>query len=443
MPRTLLTARRTVPLALIGVLTALALASGGCGDTSGTTSYTNPITTNTAGAIINAATLVKWVDEGKVNAPFGTADRVVIVSVTTPALFTSTTKRHIPDAVLLNYSSELTTIREEGLGPNGVMMATGPMMDALIQKLGIDGSTTIVFTIPKGSTDSEHLQAAVAFWTFRYWGFARERVKLLNGGDDAWEAAGQPLTDAVVSVTPSSYSVTGNKLLKDTLRTSVGEMLTTIDSINRDQSLRNTWQFLDVRGYTVSPYLANALRGNGPMQFITDRVNGESTRNRLYPDAATLRTRLASNPVYDGPNVAYMSPDKKTIVMCGTSTNCAPAWVLYDAVLGVPEGNIASYDGSSGQWNNYSFAKIKAAGATDAQANNWAFDVVTSGTALTRAIGALPAAVPGENPFVPGNFIYLPSQPEANQIEAADKAYITATKGGSTTPGGGGPSGGC
>ena len=436
---------RTIVLSLSGALLALTLSHWGCGGTAGTTGYTDPVTTTSSSAIIDATTLGHWADEGKINAPFGTADRVVIVSVTTPALFTSTTKKHIPDSVLLDYSSELTTTREEGLGPAGVMMATGAMMDSLVHKLGIDGTTTIVFTLPKASTDSEHLQQAVAFWTFRYWGFARERVKVLNGGDDAWETAGQSLTDAVVSVTPSSYSVTGNTVLKDTLRASVGEMLTTIDSINKDQSLRNTWQFLDVRGYTTSPYLANAFRGNGPMQFITDRVNGESTRNRLYPDAATLRTRLASSLVYDGPNTTFLSPDKKTIVMCGSSTNCAPAWVLFDAVLSVPEGNVASYDGSSGQWNNYSFARIKAAGATDAQANNWAFDALTSGTALPRAVGTLPAAVPGENPFVPGNFIYLPSQPEVNQIEVADRAYIAATKGGGTTPGGGGgsPGSGC
>jgi 3-mercaptopyruvate sulfurtransferase SseA len=445
-PMTLITDRtmrsRLGPLAFAA---ALVLAASGCGGDAGTTSYTDPVgTTKTASAIIDAATLRQWADEGKINAPFGIADRVVVVSVTTRANFTSTTRKHIPDAVLLDNSTDLTTTREEGLGPATVMMATGPMMDSLVKKLGIDGATTIVFTFPKGSTDSEHLQQAVAFWTFRYWGFARDRVKLLNGGDDAWEAAGGALTDAVVSVTPSTYSVASNKVLKPDLRHSVGEMLTLIDSMNRDRNQLNAWQMLDVRGYTTSPYLANGLRGNGPMQYITDRVNGESTRNRLYPDAATLTSRMATIPVVDGTANAFLSPNKKTVVMCGSSTNCAPTWVLFDAVLAVPEGSISSYDGSSGQWNNYSFAKIKAAGATDAQANTWAFDAVTSGTSLTRAIGTLPAAVAGENAFIPGNFAYLPTQLEVNQIERDDAKYMTTSSGG-TTPGtpGGSPGGGC
>jgi hypothetical protein len=38
--------------------------------------------------------------------------------------------------------------------------------------------------------------------------------------------------------------------------------------------------------------------------------------------------------------------------------------VLFDAVLGVPEGDVALYDGSSSQWNQYSVAKIQGAGAS-------------------------------------------------------------------------------
>ena len=75
----------------------------------------------------------------------------------------------------------------------------------------------------------------------------------------------------------------------------------------------------------------------------------------------------------------------------------------------------------------------------------WAFDAVTGGTSSPRAVGTLPAAVPGENAFVPGNFVFSPSQNEANQIETADKAYMAKTSGGSTPGGGGGGStgGGC
>jgi 3-mercaptopyruvate sulfurtransferase SseA len=447
MPRTFLMSRKAAPLTLVAALTALALTAWSCGGSAGTTGYTDPTaTTKTDIPIIDAATLAHWTDEGRVNAPLGTAGRVVVVSVATSANFTSTTKKHIPDAVLLDYPNELTMTREEGLGPAGVLMLSGPRMDALVQKLGIDGATTVVLTVPRSSSDGEYYQLSVSYWTFRYWGFSRDRVKILNGGDDAWDVAGRPLTDAVLAATPSTFSVTANKVLKDNMRMSVGEMIAFVDSVNRDRSVLNTWQMLDVRSFATSPYVANAYRGAGGFQFLTERVNGEATRNRLYPDRNTLVSRMAASPVLDGATQTFLSPSKKMLVMCGTSTSASPTFVLFDAILGVPEGDVTVYDGSSSQWNNYSIAKIRQAGATAAQAYTWAFDAPSAGTSLLRSVGTLPAAVPGENPFLPGLYAYSPTQDEANQAEAADRAYMAATQGGSGGGGGGGggtTGGGC
>ncbi len=436
MSRGPLNTRRALPRLMAAALLAIGLGSWSCSGETGTTGYDNPVATTLAPAIIDAKTLMAWADEGKVNAPIGVADRVVVVSVTTRANFTSA-KKHIPDSVLLDFSADLSMTREEGLGPSGTMMLAGPQMDALVKRLGIDDRTTIVLTVPKATSDGDMYQMSVAYWTFRYWGFARSRVKILNGGDDAWEVAGQALTDAIVSVPASSYNLTSNKTVKANLRYSVGEMLTLVDSLNQNPAQRAGVQLLDVRGLTTSPYIANAYRGSGGYQFILDRVNGESGRNRLYPDKATLMARLSSIPVLDGATNAFMSPTRKTVVMCGSSTSASPSFVLFDAVLEVPEGDIAMYDGSSSQWNNYGFAKIRAAGATESQANNWAFDALTPGTSTFRVVGTMPLPVAGENPFMPGNFIYLPSQTEVNQIEVNDSKYISATGGGTTptTPG--------
>ena len=102
--------------------------------------------------------------------------------------------------------------REEGLGPAATMMLSGPQMDALVQKLGIDGSHhDRAHRSRRDPRTASTYQLSVAYWTFRYWGFSRDRVKILNGGDDAWEVAGQPLTDAVVSVPASTFSVTATR----------------------------------------------------------------------------------------------------------------------------------------------------------------------------------------------------------------------------------------
>jgi 3-mercaptopyruvate sulfurtransferase SseA len=300
MSRGPLNTRRAQAHILAAALCAIALGTWGCSGEAGTTGYDNPVTTTSAPPIIGAQTLITWADEGKINAPFGVADRVVVVSVTSRANFTSPTKKHIPDSVLLDFSAELTMTREEGLGPSGTMMLAGPQMDALVKRLGIDDCTTIVLTVPRASSDSEMYQLSVAYWTFRYWGFARSRVKILNGGDDAWEVAGQALTDAIVSVPPSTFNLTTNKTIKPMLRYSVGEMLAQVDALNQNPALRADIQLLDVRGLTISPYVANTFRGNGGYQFISDRVNGESGRNRLYPTREALVARLSSLPVMDG-----------------------------------------------------------------------------------------------------------------------------------------------
>ena len=109
MPRTHLISRPTVSFASIGTLAAVALGAWSCGGSAGTTGYTDPFaTTKTPSAIIDAATLGQWTDEGRVNAPLGTAGRVVVISVssgptsprprrsTSPTPSTSTTRASSP-----------------------------------------------------------------------------------------------------------------------------------------------------------------------------------------------------------------------------------------------------------------------------------------------------------------------------------------------------------
>jgi len=431
-------------LALLGVAAMTAVSMWGCG----TDGYDNPVTTTNAPAIIDAPTLKSWVDEGKLNAPAGRSDRVVLVSVTTMANYTTASRLHIPGAVLLDSGTQLYDTREEAQGPVPSMVPTGAQMDTVIKKLGIDDKTTIVLTIPKKSTDPEHYAQSRAYFTLRYWGFDRNRIKILNGGDDAWDAqvaasaAGYtPLTKAVPSITPTTYSVAKNKDgLKDVVRASMGEMYQRIDALIKDSSGLTTSQMLDVRGAAVSPYVTNAFRTTA-MAFLGDRVNNEATRNRLYPTKDVLLQRMSTQTVTDGAGTAFLSPTKKTIVMCAGGVSASPSFVLFDAVLGVPEGDIMLYDGSANQWTGYSSARIAAASpsASVGQLAAWAFDtpVITGVLTSTRAQGTMPATGAA---LLPHAALYAPSNLLMNQIETADKAYMDpeTSKGGAVSGAGGG-----
>lgn len=441
MMRRFLVSRRQMLFSLVGMLMTAMLTIWGCGGSSSTGSgnYTDPSPTTTKSSIptvIDAKILKQWIDEGKLNAPFGSKDRVVIVSPSTTANWTLATKGHITGAVRWG-TDETAKSRIEGLALSTNMMPDGPMMDGIIQRLGIDGSTTIVISLPKNSSIYDQ---SLVYWDLRYWGFPKERVKILNGGDDAWELAGYTLsTDATDKYTASTFSVKQNTALNEAFRYSIGDTIARIDAMIADPTLKDSWQLLEVRGTATTPYVTNALRQPNATMFLS-RLNGDSTKNYVYPDKATLESRMATLAVKNGTADVFVSPTKKTIAMCGASTSASPSFVLFDAVLGVPAGNIALYDGSAGQWNNYSNARLVAAypNATAAQISLWAFDNATNpraqGTMATTPVNSIWSVIP----------VYGPTHTDMNQILKEDKTYMTPTgssSSGGTSGGGSTPSG--
>ena len=135
--------------------------------------------------------------------------------------------------------------------------------------------------------------------------------------------------------------------------------------------------------------------------------------------------------------------------MCTASSSASPSFVLFDAVLAVPEGNIMMYDGSGSQWNVYSTARLKAAypTATPSQIQAWAFDNLTN----RRAVGTV-TTVLDESKGVPGPSDYSmfsvapvvgPTDVNMNQIETADKAYMNSSTSSSTTSSSGSAPSGC
>lgn len=187
----------------------------------GTSDYATPITPRTTETLLSPETLKSWIDSGIVNSVYG-FDRVVILDVTSMATYTV---GHIPGAQFVN-SSDIYQIRQEGPATDVNMVIDGARMDALVQKYGIDIDTTVVITSGGASPSAGSvLTATRTYWTFRYWGFSKEKLKLLDGINFAWKALygltpGDPLTPA-----PSSYSVKNNARLRTDLRASLSDMI--------------------------------------------------------------------------------------------------------------------------------------------------------------------------------------------------------------------------
>ncbi len=183
-------------------------------------SYDTPLTAQTTPTLLPPETLKTWIDAGIVNSTG--FDRVVILDVTSLGTYTA---GHIPGAQFVN-SGDIYQVRQEGPATDVNMSLDGPHMDALIQKYGIDKNTTVVFTGGASSPGAGAiLQATRAYWTFRYWGFPKGKLKLLDGINFSYAAAYGLTTDASPAPVPSAYSVKNNSQLRTDLRASLLDMI--------------------------------------------------------------------------------------------------------------------------------------------------------------------------------------------------------------------------
>ncbi len=452
MMQRLLMTRRNMLFSLVGILMTTMLTLWGCG--GGSTSsggYADPTatitTTKTPTALIDAATLKLWMDEGKVNNPDpANLDRVVVVTVATAAQYAT---QHIPGAQLLDSGSELLMTRLEGVTAIGTMVIDGATIDKIIQRLCINQNTTIVFVASK---DQNGLNAARAYFSFRYWGFPKERLKVLQGGENGWASAATAaswlpsyaLTKTAPVVAPSSFSV--KNLYKGSttnfaLRTSIGEMISTVDKINSG-SLKtdaNGVSILDVRGGNIGNiYIANA----GVDDYAQYSLAGTGNTS-TYKPIADLKARLATFGISGSKSMNY--------VYCASGVRAAAAFFVLDGIMGWPT---TLYDGSWNQWSGYtSLATSKVATAWQTNVNTSTAAAInrTANAAAYTSPRSTPTALPTDigaaltiDPV--SNAMYSTvTDPRANQILTDDKAYFigSGSSSTSTATGGGGSASGC
>jgi 3-mercaptopyruvate sulfurtransferase SseA len=324
----------------------------GCGSGGGSDDYDAPEAPKTEyGRVINVETLKAAMDAGKVNSD--EYDRWIII------------QRDMDDD-----NNRIPGAQEWGVngidridGPilSGNMVFDGPTMETWMQKIGVKEGSTIVFC----GSDTD--QASRIYFMFRYWGFPKERLVLLNGGFPAWKAAGYPVT----KVAPDA-----NELKS--------EITLAAEVFNMEQNVRaslneaiNGVRSGEVQPYSTLPYTV----GDFPRTTETLDGNGENTTGddgdgryvlfqgelagNLANDLAGQDLLQAANP--DGVKY-YKTPDQMRTYLEGLGYDLSKPIMTYcragnyasygfgpiDAVLG-PEGvEVMLYDGSYSQWGSLS-----------------------------------------------------------------------------------------
>lgn len=399
----------------------------GCGSGGGSDDYEEPASTDTSpidGAatdvLVDSSQLASWIQGGQVEASASSFDRkVVIIDLNTTD--DVTTYERIKGACLVNLGAELTGTRFEGVGDAAPMVATGEQIDAVIQRLGIDENTTIVFTAP----GSPYYQTR-AYWTFRYWGFSTDQLKLLNGGTPAFAAEYPELmTTAVPSPEPSSFSVRDLNVLNDDLRASVGELIEIVKDL--PNSTEN--MVFDARGDKF--YLGNGATSGklgGDVVVVDGHPEGGEylSWSSLFEDGK-FKSAEEIRALFEAK--ASFSEDKKATVYCTSGYSATPLFFALEAILGV---DVQLHDGSWSQFGKYSdFAE---AGGELPPGSPWAIDryldpdtyVYNKGMWEApldiETLDIASAEAPQLTPFV-GDNPADDSDVVQSQVEAADQAY--------------------
>jgi len=323
--------------------------------------------------MITPATLHDWVTGGSPASASARAagvygySKMVVLAVDSAGGYAA---GHVPGAHLLDTASDLQSTRSDGVSDTVSQVATKAQMDALIQRTGINADTLVVLT----GGGSNMMNVGRAYFNFRYWGFPKKRLRVLNGTAATYQAAGYPLeTAAPPAPAPSTYTVCS--LPQDTsVRASLEEMIAVAEDSDDSTVVidsRSADEFNGVAGKTkVNTSTGTVVAFEGHVRtavhqewttLVAPGGNGE-----LLP-VADLEAAMSAIGV-DASDTAYS--------YCRTSWRAAVTFLALDAALGWPA---KIYDGAWIEWGQMADAAKMGGLAADSP---WRTDTVLRSEAV-------------------------------------------------------------
>jgi thiosulfate/3-mercaptopyruvate sulfurtransferase len=239
---------------------------------------------------------------------------------------------HIAGAVKLDWTADLQDpVVRDFIGPEAFA--------ALCGRLGIANDTTVIFY-----GDRNNWWAAYAYWFFSVMGHTR--LKILNGGRKKWIDEGRPLTRAVPSVTPVTYTP---QTPRPEYRAFRDDVLAHI-GYEGHRPVRPGLPLVDVR--SPGEY-------SGQLLHMPEYPQEGAQRGGHIPGAASIPWARAANEdatfklaaelrqLYGAQGI---TPDKDIIVYCRIGERSSHTWFVLHELLGFPR--VRNYDGSWTEWGN-------------------------------------------------------------------------------------------
>ena len=196
------------------------------------------------------------------------------------------------------------------------------IIEHLIQAKGVNKDSTVVIY-----DDIAGMRSARLFWFLEF--FGHEDVHMLNGGFNAWQSAGLPVTQEATIPQPGDFKMKPRR-----------ELLATVDDVVAN--LKNPSAVI-VDARTDGEYtgqMVRAARGGA----IPGAVHLEWTNN--LDEKGFLKSADDLKKMYAAYNI---SPEKEVIPHCQGGYRSAHTYLVL-RLLGYPK--VRNYLGSWGEWGN-------------------------------------------------------------------------------------------
>ena len=228
---------------------------------------------------------------------------------------------HIPGAVSAPYVGYGWRVKADGVPGQLPPIAK---ISAKIGALGVSNDTQVVI-VSQGSNSSEFGKATRVYWTFKVLG--HDAVTILNGGENAWKAAGGSIASGRVKPVPASFTPHFQP-----------QYIATTAQVKA--AIGSATKLVDAR--PVNQY-------EGRVKSPVDRVPGTIPTAVNLPQSHFYHKDFVNKATVDQlVQAAGLKTDQPKITFCNTGHWASIAWFGLSQVDG--EKNVAMYDGSMSQW---------------------------------------------------------------------------------------------
>ncbi|MDB4913267.1 MAG: Rhodanese-like protein [Gemmatimonadetes bacterium] len=240
---------------------------------------------------------------------------------------------HIPGALKIDWHSDLNDQLQRDY-------VSREEFQALVRRLGIDTSTTVVLY-----GDKNNWWATYALWVFQLFGV--RNVKILDGGRAKWEAEGREMSTDVPSVEPSSFVAPERD--DASIRAFMSDVRDHVNAHGKLIDVRSPDEYSGKKLHMPDYPQEGAMRGghipNAKSVPWARAANADGT----FKSAEELRA------IYEGE--AGLDAKDDVVAYCRIGERSSHTWFVLSYLLGYEK--VRNYDGSWTEWGNAVRAPIE------------------------------------------------------------------------------------